>query len=97
MLTLPHTHSDLRSTTLGVSLVNSCLCLGSLFLSYLISYYTTDSDWACTVFSAVFHYLFLVTSLSLLLLALLHAWQPERLKVIVIILAQLSECGLCIL
>jgi hypothetical protein len=70
---------ELRSSVMGVSLINSSLCLCALFLSYLVSYHATGSDWACTVFSALFHYLFLVASLSLLLMALLKSWQPERL------------------
>ena len=71
------------------------ISLAALFVSYLISYYTTDSDTACTIFSAVFHYFFLVTCLSLLLMTALQAWQPAKLAVVVAIAiaAQLSTCA----
>ena len=74
-----HPHSELRSSVLGVCLINTSICLAALFLSYLISYYTTESDWACTIFSAIFHYLFLVTSASFLVLVLLKVLEPENL------------------
>ena len=70
---------ELRTSPLGVSLINTSLCLSALFISYIISYYTTDSDWSCTIFSAIFHYIFLVTSFSLFILALLKTMQPEKL------------------
>jgi hypothetical protein len=78
--------SDLRKSSMGVSLINSSVCLSALFISYLISYYVTDDDWACTVFSAIFHYSFLVTSISLLILALLKTLQPEKLGKLFLIL-----------
>lgn len=67
-----------------IPVVNFCVFLTALFISYLISYYATESEWACTIFSAVFHYLFLATSLSLLFLVLFTVWEPERIKVIYI-------------
>ena len=78
---------------MGASLINSSVCLSALFISYLVSYYVTEDDWACTIFSAIFHYSFLVTSISLLILALLKTLQPEKLGKIflVLLLVQFSE------
>ncbi|CAI8042979.1 Adhesion G protein-coupled receptor L3 [Geodia barretti] len=78
--------SVLRKSSMGASLINSSVCLSALFISYLVSYYVTEDDWACTIFSAIFHYSFLVTSISLLILALLKTLQPEKLGKIFLVL-----------
>ena len=73
---------SLRSSTTGVLLINLCLALISLYISFIISYYVLVPEEACAAFSFVFHYLVLVSSFALTTMAVFRVLDPLRRKVV---------------
>ena len=69
--------SSLHSTTVGVFLINICLALTALYTFTIVSFYTTSSEWLCIVFSSLFHWFFLVSTLALTTPAVFKVWEPN--------------------
>lgn len=63
---------------MGVTLLNSCIALIALYISYIISYEATSSEAACALFSAIFHYIFLVSAFAVALMAFLKLKEPPK-------------------
>ena len=73
---------SLRSSTTGVLLINLCLALIALYVSFIISHYVLVSDESCAAFSFVFHYLVLVSSFALTTMAVFRVLDPLGRKVV---------------
>ena len=68
--------SDIRVSAYGMVMINFCVCLLCLYISYIISYLVGASENACKAFSFLFHYFLLVASLGLCILAFFTGWAP---------------------
>lgn len=64
------------STALGVTLVNSCVAMMALYISYIISFHATVSKGVCAAFSAIFHYTFLLSAFALVNMAIFRLRDP---------------------
>lgn len=63
---LPLSYRSLQSSNIEVLLISLCVSLIGLYTSFIVSYYTTSSSIiTCALFSAVFHYFFLVSAIAL--------------------------------
>lgn len=57
-------------------LINLCIALPGLYITYIISHFTGGSERACEAFSFLFHYFVLVSCLALSMVTFFFGWTP---------------------
>ena len=67
---------EMRSSAVGVFLVNLCISLICLYIFYTISNFVGSSEVACKAFSFLFHYFVLVSCVALSIMAFFTGWRP---------------------
>ena len=87
---------SLRSSHTGIALINLCVALVSLSLSFTISTFVHTTDNVCVVFSAFFHYTILVSSLAIEIMALFMLYRPyttakKKIAYVIALLTNWSE------
>lgn len=71
----------LRKEPFTPALVNCCISLVALNVSYIASYNVSPTGMSCVILAVLFQYLFLVATLSLINLVLLQLLpQPETIR-----------------
>ncbi len=68
--------SEVRSSAFGVFLLNLCISLLCLYISYTISHFVGNSESACKAFSFIFHYFILVSCMAVPIVAFFTGWTP---------------------
>ena len=66
----------MRHSGFGVMLINFCVSLLCLYVSFIVSYFVGSSENACKAFSFLFHYFLLAASLALCIVAFFTGWSP---------------------
>lgn len=71
-------YRDIRSSPVGISLVNICISFTFLYISYIVSHFMSPFEVVCTAFSFLLHYFLLVSTLSLPVMVLFMGWAPSK-------------------